>query len=392
MEKSSLIILMIVIAKVSSHSWLACVDYTEKNGAHWDPAKCRGFPRDASRYAQKNSFGMDRGFDHKPGMEGKACKTDLQGDSYNALYPKAVYYPGQQVILVHPMKNHGTSAKCTNIHIPDFGNRIYHGMEGRDHNEPYSYYRPFLVADLGLSKSGAANTAPDTYPKPGYQNAPAFCENTDKAMGTYSFNIPENFKTGEFTFVWRWSFNGPTDIYTTCFDVIIAPNKAKRDQILMSQGELDLSVPCGGILSNEGEGSTKGCGTQIIKPTTPPPVTTQRPVITTTTKATIGTGADVMVYQLSGEVSLGEAARKVVQRYISVQFNCKVEATFWNARLVSKANHDNGDVTDGANRYELLQERKAEVASGKVYFSATFVEPCDVNANPPIATVVDEVK
>ena len=37
-------------------------------------------------------------------MDGKACKTDLTGGSYSSAYPKAVYYPGQQVILVHPMK------------------------------------------------------------------------------------------------------------------------------------------------------------------------------------------------------------------------------------------------------------------------------------------------
>ena len=65
-------------------------------------------------------------------------------------------------------------------------------MEGTDTNKPYSYYRPFLVADLGVSVHGNSNTQPDKYPKPGYQNAPAFCENTDKSMGTYSFEVPKN--------------------------------------------------------------------------------------------------------------------------------------------------------------------------------------------------------
>ena len=37
-------------------------------------------------------------------MDGKACKTELTAGSYSSAYPKAVYYPGQQVILVHPMK------------------------------------------------------------------------------------------------------------------------------------------------------------------------------------------------------------------------------------------------------------------------------------------------
>ena len=41
--------------------WLACTDYTEKNGDYWDPDKCRGFPRDASKFARKESFGEDVG-------------------------------------------------------------------------------------------------------------------------------------------------------------------------------------------------------------------------------------------------------------------------------------------------------------------------------------------
>ena len=65
---------------------------------------------------------------------------------------------------------------------------------------------------------------------------------------------------------------------------------------------------------------------------------------------------------------------------------------FWNARLVSKSNHDNSDVTDEANRFDLLQETASDVAGGKVYFSATFGQGCDINANPPVASVVDDNK
>ena len=45
----------------SAHSWIACADYTEKNGGTWDPTKCRGFARDSANYARKDSFGQDRG-------------------------------------------------------------------------------------------------------------------------------------------------------------------------------------------------------------------------------------------------------------------------------------------------------------------------------------------
>jgi len=44
-------------------------------------------------------------FDHRPNQaNGDACKTKYTSGSYSTSYPKAVYYPGQQVILVHPMK------------------------------------------------------------------------------------------------------------------------------------------------------------------------------------------------------------------------------------------------------------------------------------------------
>ena len=44
------------------HSWLACTDYTEKNGAIWYGDKCRGFPRGAHRKAPKTGvFGGDSG-------------------------------------------------------------------------------------------------------------------------------------------------------------------------------------------------------------------------------------------------------------------------------------------------------------------------------------------
>ena len=35
------------------------------------------------------------------------------------------------------------------------------------------------------------------YPKSGFQNAPNFCQGTDKAMATYSFNVPKNLRPGK---------------------------------------------------------------------------------------------------------------------------------------------------------------------------------------------------
>jgi len=273
--KLALISLLVVASYVGTcvaHSWIACSDYLEANGGDWDPEKCRGFARDSAQYAQKESFGLDRGFDHKPGQQGKVCKTDYKGTSYSDTYPMAVYYPGQQVVLVHPMKNHGATS-CSNIYIPDHGSWVYHG--GARTNGPISDYNANVVSYLGASKFGTANVAPDTYPKEGYQNAPKFCDgDTDKAMATYMFNVPDTLAPGEYTFVWTWSFNGPTDMYSGCFDVIVASNKEERDTILQSRdASINLFVPCGGMLSNGGEGSCPSSNASTSTPAPTPPAT-----------------------------------------------------------------------------------------------------------------------
>ena len=79
-----------------------------------------------------------------------------------------------------------------------------------DNDPTLGEFKQNEVVNLGISPFGFQ--VPDDeitkYPKPGFQNAPAFCEDTDKALGTYSFNVPTDFATGEYTFVWLWAFNG----------------------------------------------------------------------------------------------------------------------------------------------------------------------------------------
>jgi len=48
--------------------------------------------------------------------------------------------------------------------------------------------------------------------------------------------------SGEYTFVWRWSFNGADDIYSTCFDVIITSNKAERDTMLNVSTDIEITT------------------------------------------------------------------------------------------------------------------------------------------------------
>lgn len=410
----SLITLLALVGNTIAHSWIACSDYRGKNEGSWDPVKCHGYPRDAARYAVKNQFGHDKGFDHKPGNEGKACKSDLTPNSYSSEYPMAVYYQGQQAVLVHPMKNHG-AASCTNIYIPDFGNKIYRGGkwtskdDPKDANNPYNYYKQFTVADLGISPIGGDNTNPDQYPKPGFQNAPNFCADTDKAFASYSFNVPSDLPTGYYTFVWRWSFNGLTDIYTTCFDVQIVSSIEIRNGILLSQNAAaDLTPICGGILSNEEAGSLVGCNGVTGPPVTPPPLTpapsttednreiTQGPPQPTEqpqterpqTQPTVNGGAlAAKAFQIAGEFDLPTSdVAGVRARYATVMFECDVEAMFWNARVIGIENTAKGKI------FQLVQESEADVLSRKIFFSSIFSDSCDLLKYPPIANLVKDEK
>jgi len=399
------IVLFVTIGQVVSHSWLACVDYTEKNGAVWDADKCRGFARDSYHYAKKNEFGNDRGFDHKPGSSGNPCKTRYGASSYVEEYPQAIYYPGQQIVLVHPMKNHG-AASCTNIYIPDFGSNIYRGLVNTDTDKPYSYYKDKLVSSLGTSIFGKELTNPDQYPKPGYQNAPNFCDNTDKAMATYSFNVPDDLSPGRYTFVWSWNFNGPTDTYTSCFDVQVTSDKTQRDQILqLRDSNVDLSVTCGGVTSDNSAGSEVGCSGQVIPPTPPPttkpapttksttakPKTTTKSAVTTTkyyptptvsthkptnppatTKSTSTESTDedddgsndfclpVFGHQFTGSIDLGIPPSAIKRRYVVIDFYCDVESvSIWSGTISHELN---------GRKYEIMQDKPNDVIRGKIDF------------------------
>ena len=74
---------------------------------------------------------------------------------------------------------------------------IYRGRKNTDRDRPLNFYKKFKVANLGVSPFGfSVGKKYREYPKPGYQNAPNFCKNMDKAMGTYSFNVPKNIAPG----------------------------------------------------------------------------------------------------------------------------------------------------------------------------------------------------
>ena len=85
---------------------------------------------------------------------------------------------------------------CTNKNIPDKGNFIFRGPKDGQSDPSLATFVKKLVADLGVSPTGN-NAQTTVYPKPGFQNAPKFCENKDKALATNSFKIPQNLQPGK---------------------------------------------------------------------------------------------------------------------------------------------------------------------------------------------------
>ena len=86
------------------------------------------------------------------------------------------------------LQNH-VAESCTNKNIPDNGNFIYTSPRDVQSDPTLETFRANEIADLGISPFGS-DAATDVYPKPGYQNAPKFCENMDKALATNVFEVP----------------------------------------------------------------------------------------------------------------------------------------------------------------------------------------------------------
>jgi len=202
------------------HSWVQCVDYTEENGQLWDASKCRAYPRDfAEKFAQNSAFGADVGFNYQPSAAAACQQSPATAASYSAAFPAASYAPGQRVCLAWPPKNH-VAAVCQNSYIPDAGTRIYSSGLNPTSDPTLDQFYQNLVFDFGANPPGPAGAGAGI----GFQNCPNFCQNNDKALCTGCFNVSASLAPGKYTFLWEWDFNGPTDKYTTCWDVTISPS------------------------------------------------------------------------------------------------------------------------------------------------------------------------
>jgi len=393
---------LFTISSVSAHSWLACTDYAEKNAAEYDHAKCRGWPRNAARYAPIGGvFGGDTGYDTRPQGGTTPCASKRSSSDYRDGHHSAVYFKGQQVILAHPMKNHGASTQCLNKYIPDHGNWIYQSEQtkpGAD-DPVLSVFKGNKVVDLGISPFGHDKTDSDvnTYPKPGYQNAPNLCDDTDKALATYSFNVPSDMEPGDYTFVWLWAFNGPTDYYSTCFEVEVVETPEERETIFKSRGQSDFSLPCDSTETSTGEaGSMIGCGDNNNTAPTPKPdstvatttkKTTAKTTVKTTTEKIIDTQhSKINFKQMTGSIQLPEVDGNLTRRQVFVTFydECAeiTNPNFWYANKIGTTNGNN-QIT-----FELEQKSRDEINRKEIGFHWAFNgNVCDYENAVDVRTV-----
>ncbi|XP_039250782.2 uncharacterized protein LOC120328380 [Styela clava] len=386
-----------------SHSWLACTDYAEKNARYYDHKLCRGYARSAIRFAPRGGeFGLDKDFNHSP-VEDTPCRTKRNDSTeYNKEHPMAVYYPGQQVVLAHPMNYHG-SDWCSTIYVPDKGSFIYRGEKNDEADLTFSEFRKNLVADLGAKDPPVmGSTKHHVYPKPGYQNAPAFCENMRKSLGTYSFNVPKNLEPGQYTFMWLWAFNSFKEIYSTCFEVKIVKTLKQRNVQLAKNGFENFYEPCGGKTSNFSiRGNTNpGCrGYKRIKSQKKPKISMQkrkpathsitaavRPVITLPQQIPL----EVQTEEIRGKVVLPKPRPGITRRYITFSWNCPAVANFWNARVVSTKNHG-GQSGQQSSRivYSLIQD-VMNINEAEIFYHVKFVPFCNTRKYKLKAELVRE--
>ncbi|XP_078573457.1 uncharacterized protein LOC144860189 [Branchiostoma floridae x Branchiostoma japonicum] len=229
-------------ALATAHSWIVCTDYLENNGWYWDEAKCRGWPRAATTFNLRYGiFGATNTYTHRldnhPEERG-LCKKSRDDDRwYEADTPMAAYYLGQKVVLTHPANNHVSESKCRSRGQIDWENLMF-VVDGDEDPCCIDSDKLIQIMDMGVSPYGWHH--PDevlsTYPKPGFQNVPKFCEDPEDAMGTYNFTVPTDLAPGRHTFVWKWIRDPAVSPFTTCWEADVFATKAERDAFYVAAG------------------------------------------------------------------------------------------------------------------------------------------------------------
>ncbi|XP_078656190.1 uncharacterized protein LOC144902560 isoform X3 [Branchiostoma floridae x Branchiostoma belcheri] len=235
-------------ALAAAHSWIVCTDYLENNGWYWDEAKCRGWPRGATYYNLRfGTFGTHNNYtwrlDNHP--EDRAlCKVSRNDDRrYTEETPMAAYYLGQEVVITHPANNHVAESQCRWRATIDWENLMF-VVDGDEDPCCIDSDKLIQIMDMGVSPYGN-NIPPELttiYPKPGFQNAPKFCEDQGNAMATYNFTIPMDLTPGRHTFVWKWIRTPTVNPFTTCWEADVFATKAERDAHYLATGRTTVDM------------------------------------------------------------------------------------------------------------------------------------------------------
>jgi hypothetical protein len=155
--------------------------------------------------------------DYRPPTSGdRPC----QGDAANfaANYPSGAvqYEVGGTYTLAWPPKNH--VAACGNANIPDTFLKLHMVQYDGQSDPNQSVFRENLVKTATFTNDPHVKGRVDYK---GFQKCPNFCNNRDKALCTGDFTVPEATAPGKYTFQWYWAFNGPQDLYSTCYEAEI---------------------------------------------------------------------------------------------------------------------------------------------------------------------------
>lgn len=213
-----MIIALLLISTVFSHSWLECTKY-EGDLAVFEEDKCLGRPRplDASGRNVGAVFGQDIGMDFRPGTN--RCQGDATlGTAQNFPSGLVTYEGGNTYTLAWPPKNH-VAAECTNANIPDAFLRLYMTPYNQNAGDPDQATFKQNQVPASFSDTPHVNGVIDFQ---GFQNCPNFCDDTDKSLCTGTFTIPSDVPVGIYTFQWYWAFNGENDLYATCWEAEVA--------------------------------------------------------------------------------------------------------------------------------------------------------------------------
>jgi len=284
-----------VALQVKGHSWMECSKYMGDVSKPFDPAQCeeKAKPRPIGNRNVRNGgvFGADIGFDYRPPTDGsKACQGDATNFAQN--YPQGAveYEVGGTYTLAWPPKNH--VAACGNNFIPDEFLKL--------HMVPYTNGQADPNQSVFRANQVAATFSDDPHVRgmadyKGFQNCPNFCNNKDKALCTGNFTVPTATTPGTYTFQWYWAFNGPQDLYSTCYEAVIVA---------------------------KGTGDGKGFRTTTLTPeapVTPAPVTAAQPGGATAAPITVkSTGA--------GDLNFAETDSAMNNCAKLTSSNCKLHA------------------------------------------------------------------